>query len=185
MKRVRVLGLRSRPCHLLALFGGKSVYYSGHFFSKSVTECGVEKYKPALEPEAVQLCRHTSRASWIFSAEGQALVQVQRSGGVAVCSLRSDLVLSQDATLQRLRRLLNLAAPLLLSVHVGWISSSRWEGIWRLLFFRQGAPVGLCACRAWGAGSCYKVPEILTPPAEQAFHTAETAFQDSKRKRQE
>lgn len=51
MKRVGVLGLRSRPCHLLALFGGKSVYYSGHFFSKSVTECGVEKYK------------HTIRAS--------------------------------------------------------------------------------------------------------------------------
>lgn len=174
MKRVGVLGLRSRPCHLLALFGGKSVYYSGHFFSKSVTECGVEKYK------------HTIRASWIFSAEGQALlVQVQRSGGVAVSCLRLDLVLLQDATLQRLRRLLSLAAPLLLSVHVGWISSSRWEGIWQLLFFRQGAPVGLCACRVWGAGSCYKVPEILTPPAEQAFHTAETAFQDSKRKRQE
>lgn len=151
MKRVRVLGLCSRLCHLLVLFGGKSVYYSGRFFSRSVTECGVEKYKPVLEPEAVQLCRHTFRASWIFSAEGQTLlVQVQRSGGVAVLCLRSDLVLSQDATLQRLRRLLSVAAPLPLSVHVDWISLCATWSTWYL-----PSLISLLECEWWSDQNTY------------------------------
>ena len=61
----------------------------------------MERDKPVLEPETVQLFRHTIRASLIFYAEGQSLlVQLQCSGDVAVLCLRSDLVVLQDAALQ-------------------------------------------------------------------------------------
>jgi len=58
------------------------------------------------------------------------------------------------------------------------LPSSRWKSLFRLLFLRQKSPDGLYAVWAGGAGSDYKVPEILTTLA------AETVSQDFKKEKQ-
>lgn len=128
MGRVRLLGLFSKLCHLLVLFWGKLVYYSGHFFIKNVMEYRVEKYKLVLAPEMVQLFRHSSRVSLIACAGCQTLlVHLQRSGDVAVLHFRSGLVFS--AVLQYVvvsawgGIYLSITARPLRGVHVGQISS--------------------------------------------------------------
>lgn len=64
------------------------------------------------------------------------------------------------------------------------LPSSRWKSLLQLLFVRQKSPDGLYALWAGGAGTSYKVPEILITLPEQILHTAETVSQDLKKKKQ-